>query len=31
MVQNVYHILTKFDVDICIGTCPVKFEFGQGH
>ena len=29
MVQNLYQILKKFDLDLC--TCPVKFEFGQGH
>ena len=31
MVQNLYHIFKKFDLDLCICTCPVKFEFGQGH
>ena len=24
-------IFQKFDLDLCIGTCPAKFEFGQGH
>ena len=31
MIQNLYHIFKKIDLDLCICTCPVKFEFGQGH
>ena len=26
-----YHIFQKFNLDLCPGTCPAKFEFGQGH
>ena len=25
------HNFKKFDLDLCIGTCPAKFKIGQGH